>query len=110
VKDKGGARVLSGWLLATAVPFAVFFLLRNAPDIAGVQTAYLLAVVSSAVVMWVFRLLPDFVPALFAVLGIVLLNLTPPEVALSGFSSDTFFMALSIFALSVVTTTSGFSY
>ena len=110
VKDKGGARVLSGWLLATAVPFAVFFLLRDAPDIAGLQTAYLLAVVSSAVVMWVFRLLPDFVPALFAVLGIVLLNLAPPEVALAGFSSDTFFMALSIFALSVVTTTSGFSY
>lgn len=109
-KDKGGARLLGGWLLATVVPFAVFFLLRDAPDIAGVQTAYLLAVVSSAVVMWVFRLLPDFVPALFAVLGIVLLNLAPPEVALAGFSSDTFFMALSIFALSVVTTTSGFSY
>ncbi|MDY0270531.1 SLC13 family permease [Trichloromonas sp.] len=109
-KKQEGARILCGWLLATAVPFAVFFLLREAPDIAGVQTAYLLAVVSSAVVMWVFRLLPDFVPALFAVLGIVLLNLAPPEVALAGFSSDTFFMALSIFALSVVTTTSGFSY
>ena len=109
-KGKGDPWILSGWLLATAVPFAVFFLLRDAPDIAGVQTAYLLAVVSSAVVMWVFRLLPDFVPALFAVLGIVLLNLAPPEVALAGFSSDTFFMALSIFALSVVTTTSGFSY
>lgn len=109
-KGKGDPWILGGWLLATAVPFAVFFLLRDAPDIAGVQTAYLLAVVSSAVVMWVFRLLPDFVPALFAVLGIVLLNLAPPEVALAGFSSDTFFMALSIFALSVVTTTSGFSY
>ncbi|OHB25994.1 MAG: hypothetical protein A2X84_13975 [Desulfuromonadaceae bacterium GWC2_58_13] len=109
-ESKGNPRILAGWLLATLVPFAVFFLLRDSADIPSVQTAYLLTVISSAVVMWVFRLLPDFVPALFAVLGVVLLRLAPPEVALAGFASDTFFMALSIFALSVVTTTSGFSY
>lgn len=109
-ESKGSGWVLAGWLLATIVPLVVFYLLRDAADIPSEQTAYLLAVVASSVVMWVFRLLPDFVPALFAILGVVLLRLAPPKIALAGFASDTFFMALSIFALSVVTTTSGLSY
>jgi divalent anion:Na+ symporter, DASS family len=60
--------------------------------------------------MWIFSLLPEFVPALFVILISILLGVVPPEVALSGFGSKSFFMALSILGLSVVITVSGLSY
>jgi DASS family divalent anion:Na+ symporter len=70
----------------------------------------LLCAVCVTVVMWIFSLLPEFVPALFVVLISILLGVVPPEVALSGFGSKSFFMALRILGLSVVITVSGLSY
>lgn len=99
-----------GWLLAFAVPLLSYWLLNRSADLPNREAIYLLAVISATVVMWVFRLLPDFIPALFAVLSSILLGLAPADVALSGFASGAFFMAMSIFGLSVVTTSSGLSY
>jgi len=99
-----------GWLLACIIPLLVFWSLKESPELPSREAVYLLAVISATVVMWVFRLLPDFIPAIFAVLSSILLGLAPAEVALSGFASGAFFMAMSIFGLSVVTTRSGFSY
>ncbi len=99
-----------GWILATILPLCTVFLLRNDPTIPNDQALYLIAVVSCVGIMWMFQLLPDFVPALFAVLITILLGLAPTETILSGFSSKSFFMALSILGLSAVLRASGLGY
>ena len=104
------ARVIVGWLLAILAPIAILWWSTNGSGLPNLQSEYLLAVIGIAVVMWVFRLMPDFVPALFTILCVLLLGLAPPNLALGGFASDTFFMALSVFGLSAVITVSGLSY
>lgn len=103
-------RIMIGWAVAIALPIALVSWLGGADILPNQRAVYLLAVLSVAVTMWVFRLLPDFVPALFSILCIILFGLAPPQVALGGFASNTLFMALSIFGLSVVITVSGLSY
>jgi DASS family divalent anion:Na+ symporter len=103
-------RVVIGWLCAVLVPAALLWWFTEHRILPNLQSVYLMAIIGVAVVMWVFRLLPDFLPALFAVLCVLLLGLAPAGVALGGFASNTFFMALSIFGLSTVITVSGLSY
>jgi DASS family divalent anion:Na+ symporter len=108
--DQESPRVLIGWTIAIAAPIGIVYGLSGKDIMPNLQSIYLLAILAVSVTMWIFRLLPDFVPALFAVLCIVLFGLAPPQVALGGFASNTLFMALSIFGLSVVITVSGLSY
>lgn len=103
-------RELLGWLMTVLLPLLTYYELSRLPDIPSQQALYMMTITVAAVVMWVFRLIPDFVPALFGVLAAILLGLSSPEIALSGFASDSFFMALGIFGLSSVLTSSGFSY
>lgn len=103
-------RLVVGWLLAILAPLAVLWVFWGSPTIPNDQALFLMAILSATIVMWIFRLIPDFVPAVFAVTSIVLLGLAPPEIALSGFASKSFFMALSIFGLSAVITLSGLSF
>lgn len=53
----------------------------------------------AAIVMWIFRLTPDFVPGLALILVVTLLDLVPREVAFSGFYSQVFFLVFGIFVL-----------
>ncbi len=101
---------ISGWFLVLLLPLLAYWLMSEYAGFSVREPALLSAIFSAAVVMWVFRLLPDFVPSIFAILCVVLLGVAPPDVALSGFSSSTFFMALSIFGLSAVISVSGLSY
>ena len=104
-------RVVVGWFVTLLMPLAVVgYLLSSDHTLPNEQAVYLLGIVSATVMMWVFRLLPDFIPALFAVLSAILLGVAPPNLALSGFASDSFFMALSILGLSTVISISGLSY
>ena len=103
-------RIMIGWAVAILAPMALVTWLDGANILPNQRSVYLLAVLSVAVTMWVFRLLPDFVPALFSILCIILFGLAPPQIALGGFASNTLFMAMSIFGLSVVITVSGLSY
>lgn len=99
-----------GWLFATILPICIVFFLRNDTAVPNDQALYLIAVVGCVAIMWMFQLLPDFVPAMFAVLVTILLGLAPPETVLSGFASKSFFMALSILGLSAVFRASGLGY
>jgi len=99
-----------GWLLALLVPMALILRVVEFSSIPNDESVHFIAILSTAIIMWVFRLLPDFVPAIFSVLSIVLFGLAPADIALSGFGSKTFFMALSIFGLSAVIVVSGLSY
>ena len=103
-------RIFFGWLMALLVPLSMIAGVVEFSSIPNEESLYLVAILSTSIVMWVFRLLPDFVPALFSVLGVVLFGLVPSSVVLAGFGSKTFFMALSIFGLSAVIVVSGLSY
>ena len=103
-------RIFFGWLMALLVPLSMIAGVVEFSSIPNKESLYLVAILSTSIVMWIFRLLPDFVPALFSVLGIVLFGLAPSSVVLAGFGSKTFFMALSIFGLSAVIVVSGLSY
>jgi len=94
-----------GWLLVIVLPCVVFFLLSH-NGLGGTQATFV-AVVSSALTMWMFSLLPELIPALLALLLCMLLGLAPPEVVLSGFSSNGFLLTFSVLGLGVVVTTSG---
>lgn len=96
-----------GWLATLLLPIAVIMWGENM-GLTG-QVKMFLAILCATVSMWTFRLVPEFVPGFFAILSIILVGMAPPSVALSGFSSAGFFMAMSVLGLSAVVTTSGLS-
>ncbi len=106
--DVGSWREVSGWSCAILLPALVLLfgsewgLQRNA--------VMFLAVFAATVVMWVFNLVDEYVPGLFAVFAILVLGLAPPAQVLAGFASDGFFLAMSILGLGTVIVASGLSY
>ncbi|MFZ3018166.1 MAG: SLC13 family permease [Gallionella sp.] len=97
-----------GWLLAILVPLGIMLLTEQWG--VGREVRTFLAIFSAAIVMWVFELVDEFIPGLFAVLMILALGLVPPKVVLGGFASDGFFMAMSILGLGTVVVYSGLSF
>lgn len=106
--SKGGSGAFIGWLLATVVPIAVYFLSANSQ--LSDSSVYFLMIFAAAGVMWVFRLLPEYVPAIFIIMAVLVLGLVPKQVVLSGYSSESFFMALSVFGIGSVLVQSGLIY
>ena len=98
-----------GWLLAIIVPVLVYYGAEQQTKLAWAGVNFL-AIFSSAVVMWVFRLVPEYVPALFIVTSVIVLGLVPTHIILAGYSSGSFFMALSVFGIGAVLVQSGFTY
>jgi DASS family divalent anion:Na+ symporter len=106
--EKSSALKIIGWILSIIVPAIILYL----GDSFGLdwKGKIFLTVASSTIMMWIFRLAHEFIPSIFAVLVILILDIAPPSVALSGFTSGSFFMALSIFGLSAVLISSGLTY
>lgn len=107
-KEEGSWRELIGWAMAVLTPALILYFgaswgLRE-------NAVLFLAMFSATVVMWVFTLVDEYVPSLFALLAILVLGLAPPTVVLAGFASDTFFLAMSVLGLSTVIVASGLSY
>lgn len=100
--------MLAGWVLATVLPM----LLLLFGDRLGLERGpvIFLAIFSATVVMWVFSLVDDYIPALFALVATLVTGLVPAPVVMSGFASDGFMMALSTLALGAVVVSSGLSY
>jgi DASS family divalent anion:Na+ symporter len=105
---KSSALKITGWILSILAPAIILYL----GDSFGLdwKSKIFLTVASSTIMMWIFRLAHEFIPSIFAVLVILILDIAPPSVALSGFTSGSFFMALSIFGLSAVLISSGLTY
>jgi di/tricarboxylate transporter len=106
-KERDGIEVF-GWLLAIMIPLGIMLFAEGWG--VGREVRTFLAIFSAAIVMWVFELVDEFIPGLFAVLMILALGLAPPKVALAGFASDGFFMAMSILGLGTVVVYSGLSF
>lgn len=104
-----GSGNIIGWLAAFMAPAAIMFSGSGLGlDLNG---RLFLSVFTVAIVMWIFRLAAsDFIPCILALLSTLFLGLAPTGVALSGFASGSFFMALSVFGLGAVLASSGISY
>ena len=76
----------------------------------SVPAALFASFLAATVLLWVFKLVEEFVPALVALVAALFVGLAPPEVALAGFSSPSLLLLLGIFALSAVISSSGLSY
>ncbi len=93
------------WLAVIFAPALTFGYLIG--DGADRQIALFTAIAVTALLMWAFSLLADFIPALMAMLALLLFGLAPEEIVLSGFSSSGFLLAFSILGLGVVVVESG---
>ncbi|MBY0282007.1 MAG: TRAP transporter large permease subunit [Alphaproteobacteria bacterium] len=57
--------------------------------------------------MWLFALLPEFIPGIFILLATLILSLVDSSIILSGFASPTFIIVLSIIMMTVSIMQSG---
>ncbi len=94
-----------GWLATLLLPAGV--ILWGDHFGLALELKLLIAILTATVLMWVFRLVPEFVPGFFAILSITLAGMAPVSVVLSGFSSPSFFMAVSVLSLSAIIIGSG---
>lgn len=97
-----------GWLLI----FVGSYFLHNVCNTLGFPSnaSIFLMVLMATVIMWVFQLVPNFIPPLFGLTIIILMDVAPPKIALSGFSSGAFFMCLSVFGIGALMISSGLTY
>ena len=99
---------VAGWLTALILPaFFLYFLQETKLNWACIN---FIVIFTAALIMWIFRLVPEYAPAFFIIVATILLGLAPQSVLLSGFSSDSFFLALSIFGIGAVLVKSRFFY
>ncbi len=98
---------VTGWLLLLTVPLPLYYGVNWVALSIAAPVSQCITILLCAVIMWVFRLLPDFVPSVFLLVGVLLLGTAPPDVVFSGYSSKAFFFALSVVSLSSVIVNSG---
>ncbi|MBW8310057.1 MAG: anion permease [Candidatus Paracaedibacteraceae bacterium] len=97
-----------GWLFTLLAPLAVFQILGLASITA--ESRLFLSFLSCSVSMWMFRLFPEFIPGVFLLMSTLMFGLAPTSVVLSGLSSETFVLIMSVFVISILITTSGLTH
>ncbi len=102
-----GAEIV-GWTCVLVLP-PVVYVFGLAAGL-SVEAALFVAMLGAAVLLWVFSLVEEFVPALVAVVATLFIGLAPADVALAGFSSPGLLLLLGVYALSAVIVSSGLSY
>lgn len=94
-----------GWLLSLLVPLTLYFLLQ--PLSLSSEVVIFLSILSSAIVMWIFRTIPEYLPGIFVIVSCASLGLVPSNIILSGFSSETFMMVFSVLCMTILIARSG---
>ena len=87
------------WSLVGLLPWLLYLQLDQGLPF---DQVIFLCLALAAIVMWIFRLTPDFVPGLALILIVTLLDLVPREIAFSGFYSQVFFLVFGIFVLAAL--------
>lgn len=100
------------WLLVIAAPALIFYLGERYPmqfQENGEQwsSVRLLAVMVCGSLLWLFNLTRAYVACLLMLFFLLALSIVPTHQTLSGFSSNAFFLALSLFGFSSVIIESG---
>ena len=97
-----------GGILGVAVWAYLWFV---QPDIGlGADGIKPFALLALTLIFWAFWVFPDYGVALIFVLAMILTGLSPPEEALGGFASTTWFMTLGVLGLGAAITSSGLFY
>ena len=106
-----GASSSSRWLGAILGLAVGGFLWFGEPDI-GLDPAAskLLGLISTTLIFWVFRALPDYGVALLFAMLVILTRLESPQTVMGGFASTTWFMTLGVLGLGAAITGSGLFY
>ena len=99
-----------GWTSAIFIPIFVFFITSRLTLGIPESIQLFLTIFSAALILWTFNLVSEFIPGIIIIFALLVLGIAPPSVVLSGFSSSSFFLALSIFALGAVLSASGLTY
>ena len=95
--------------LALLICTPVLYAYMQIPEISN-DARIFLTFLAVCVFMWVFRLVPYYIPALFTILGTLAVDIAPVKVVLSGFSSESFIMIMALSAVSLVVIKSGILY
>lgn len=94
-----------GWLLSLLIPIVLYFGLTFT-DVTS-EIVLFLSILSSAIVMWIFKLFPEYLPGIFVIIICAALGFVPTSVILSGFSSETFIMIFSVLCITILIARSG---
>jgi di/tricarboxylate transporter len=103
-----GYTEIFGWLFTLLAPLAVFQILGLSSITS--ESRLFLSFLSCSVSMWMFRLFPEFIPGVFLLMSTLIFGLAPTSVVLSGLSSETFVLIMSVFVISILITTSGLTH
>lgn len=76
----------------------------------AIQNTLFLAILAATVSMWMFSIVDEFVPPLFAMTAMLLVDLAPAKVVLSGFASSGLILFVGVYVLGGVLVASGLSY
>lgn len=94
-----------GIVLGLSVGFGIAF----APPLVGLNSTgmHMLALLAWAVLFWVFDVLPDYVVGIGLILGWILFQVVPPEIAVSGFTTSPFFLIIGVLGMTASLQSSG---
>lgn len=100
------------WLIVIAAPALIFYFGERHPTLFEVNNEQwssirLLAVMVCGSFLWLFNLTRAYVAGLLMLFFLLALSIVPTHQTLSGFSSNAFFLALSLFGFSSVIIESG---
>ncbi len=103
---------VTAWLLVVLCPLSIVILAGESPyfdDDHGERWRQLrmCAVLVCGGLLWSFRLVKPYIAALLMLFLILSIEIVPSATVLSGFSSNAFFMTLSLFGMSAVISSSG---
>ncbi|RUR17213.1 SLC13 family permease [Legionella sp. km535] len=105
--SKNNVAVL-GWLITILCSLIVFDITESY-TVSFSYSKFTITLVA-AVVMWIFRLVPEYIPSLIILIAAMLLHVAPSTLILSGFNSDSFYFAVSVFAVGALLTKSRLFY
>jgi hypothetical protein len=106
--DTVSRREIWGWTFTLFSPLIILTLGMSAGW--GQNNTMFLAIISATVCMWIFSLVDEYVPPLFATAAMLLVDLAPSEVILSGFASSGLILFVGVYVLGGVMVASGLSY
>lgn len=99
---------LWGWACTLLLP--VFLLVIGVLQGWAIQNLLFVSILAATVSMWMFSIVDEFVPPLFAMTAMLLVDLAPAKVVLSGFASSGLILFVGVYVLGGVLVASGLSY
>ncbi|HUI25671.1 MAG TPA: SLC13 family permease, partial [Candidatus Kryptonia bacterium] len=97
-----------GWLGAV-IGIVAGLSIAGAPPLTGLSRAgmCMLGSLVWAAAFWAFDVVPDYVVGLLLIVGWILLQVVPPEVAVSGFATGPFFLIIGVLGIAASLQSSG---